>query len=140
MDNAMYGGTTLMTQFREFYGEIISLKKWGIEKKCYTIFSCPQFFGKFDTYFGSNRPVFAGAWGVYPYLPSGNILVSDINSGLYILGLDIDDDGLAATEELLYGTNPEMADTDGDGLLDGDEVTYGYDPLVFDEVMGLYFL
>ena len=27
MDNAMYGGTTLMTQFREFYGEIISLKK-----------------------------------------------------------------------------------------------------------------
>ena len=82
---------------------------------------------------GSNRPVFAGAWGVYPFFLSGNILVSDINSGLYIFGLDVDDDGLSATEELSYGTNPEVEDTDGDGLLDGDEVTYGYDPLVFDE-------
>ena len=25
------------------------------------------------------------AWGVYPYLPSGNILISDISSGLYIV-------------------------------------------------------
>ncbi|MCC7503143.1 MAG: choice-of-anchor B family protein [Flavobacteriales bacterium] len=29
---------------------------------------------------------FNGAWGVYPYLPSGNLLVSDIEGGLYILG------------------------------------------------------
>lgn len=29
---------------------------------------------------------FDGAWGVYPYLPSGNILVSDIDNGLFILG------------------------------------------------------
>lgn len=29
---------------------------------------------------------FNGAWGVYPYLPSGNILVSDIELGLFILG------------------------------------------------------
>ncbi|NQZ83356.1 MAG: sodium:calcium exchanger, partial [Colwellia sp.] len=26
-----------------------------------------------------------GAWGVYPFLPSGNILISDINGGLYVL-------------------------------------------------------
>ncbi len=26
-----------------------------------------------------------GAWGTYPYLPSGNILVSDINNGLFVL-------------------------------------------------------
>jgi hypothetical protein len=26
-----------------------------------------------------------GAWGVYPYLPSGTILVSDIDNGLFIL-------------------------------------------------------
>ncbi len=26
-----------------------------------------------------------GAWGVYPFLPSGNILVSDIDNGLYVL-------------------------------------------------------
>jgi choice-of-anchor B domain-containing protein len=29
---------------------------------------------------------FNGAWGVYPFLPSGNLLVSDIEQGLFILG------------------------------------------------------
>lgn len=29
---------------------------------------------------------FNGAWGVYPYLPSGNLLVSDMEEGLFILG------------------------------------------------------
>jgi len=33
-----------------------------------------------ETYTGYN-----GCWGVYPYLPSGNILASDISSGLFIL-------------------------------------------------------
>jgi len=41
--------------------------------------------GFFDTYTPDNGSSFNGAWGVYPFLPSGNILVSDINSGLYIL-------------------------------------------------------
>jgi choice-of-anchor B domain-containing protein len=41
--------------------------------------------GFFDTYTPSDSDNFNGAWGVYPFLPSGNILVSDINSGLYIL-------------------------------------------------------
>jgi choice-of-anchor B domain-containing protein len=39
----------------------------------------------FDTFTPANSASFNGAWGVYPFLPSGNILVSDINSGLYIL-------------------------------------------------------
>jgi choice-of-anchor B domain-containing protein len=29
---------------------------------------------------------FNGAWGVYPYLPSGNVLVTDIEEGLFVLG------------------------------------------------------
>jgi choice-of-anchor B domain-containing protein len=29
---------------------------------------------------------FNGAWGVYPYLPSGNLLTSDIEGGLFVLG------------------------------------------------------
>jgi choice-of-anchor B domain-containing protein len=28
---------------------------------------------------------FRGAWGVYPFLPSGNILISDISRGLFVL-------------------------------------------------------
>jgi choice-of-anchor B domain-containing protein len=39
----------------------------------------------FDTYPANDTPVFNGAWSVYPYLPSGTLLVSDIQSGLFIL-------------------------------------------------------
>lgn len=45
----------------------------------------PQEVGYFDTFPSSDNPSFNGAWGTYPYLPSGNILISDINSGLYIV-------------------------------------------------------
>jgi choice-of-anchor B domain-containing protein len=45
----------------------------------------PTEVGFFDTYPLNNSASFNGAWGTYPFLPSGNILVSDINSGLYIL-------------------------------------------------------
>ncbi|MES2800501.1 MAG: choice-of-anchor B family protein [Bacteroidota bacterium] len=38
----------------------------------------------FDTYPGQTIS-YDGAWGVYPYLPSGLILVSDITQGLFIL-------------------------------------------------------
>jgi choice-of-anchor B domain-containing protein len=39
--------------------------------------------GKYDTYAGSG-PGFVGAWGVYPYLPSGTIVVSNIDEGLFV--------------------------------------------------------
>lgn len=40
--------------------------------------------GNFDTFL---PPItgFNGAWGAYPYLPSGLVLVSDIGNGLYVL-------------------------------------------------------
>lgn len=41
--------------------------------------------GFFDTYPENNNTRFDGAWNVYPYLPSGNIIVSDINRGLFII-------------------------------------------------------
>ncbi len=39
----------------------------------------------FDTYPAHNTSSFVGAWGVFPFLPSGNLLVSDIDGGLYVL-------------------------------------------------------
>ena len=42
--------------------------------------------GYYDTYPGPSSG-FNGAWGVYPYLPSGNVIVSDIQSGLWVFGL-----------------------------------------------------
>ena len=41
--------------------------------------------GFFDTYPSNNGANFNGAWNVYPYLPSGNIVISDINSGLFVI-------------------------------------------------------
>jgi choice-of-anchor B domain-containing protein len=41
----------------------------------------------FDTYPASDAAVFNGAWSVYPFLPSGTLLVSDMQSGLFILTL-----------------------------------------------------
>ncbi|MBI1225495.1 MAG: choice-of-anchor B family protein [Bacteroidetes bacterium] len=40
--------------------------------------------GNFDTYIPANTG-YDGAWGAYPFLPSGLVLVSDIGNGLYIL-------------------------------------------------------
>jgi len=47
----------------------------------------PTEVGFFDTYPtpSANTATFAGAWGVYPFLPSGNILVSDSAYGLFIV-------------------------------------------------------
>ena len=41
----------------------------------------------FDTFPSSDATDFSGAWGVYPYLPSGTIIVSDRTHGLFILSL-----------------------------------------------------
>ena len=42
--------------------------------------------GNFDTSPLLSGDGFHGCWGVYPYLPSGIILASDIENGLYVLG------------------------------------------------------
>ncbi len=43
--------------------------------------------GRFDTSPLSNS-TFNGCWGVYSYLPSGNVLASDRQTGLFVLGTD----------------------------------------------------
>jgi choice-of-anchor B domain-containing protein len=43
----------------------------------------PTLAGQYDTYTGTGGP-YTGAWGVYPYLPSGYIIVSDMVTGLYV--------------------------------------------------------
>ena len=39
---------------------------------------------EYDTYAPNSHASYKGAWGVYPYLPSGNIIVSDMQTGLYV--------------------------------------------------------
>ena len=40
---------------------------------------------EYDTYSPNSHASYKGAWGVYPYFPSGNIVVSDMQTGLYLL-------------------------------------------------------
>ncbi|RSK41748.1 choice-of-anchor B family protein [Mangrovimonas spongiae] len=41
--------------------------------------------GYFDTHPESNGTAFNGAWSVYPYFSSGNIIISDIERGLFVV-------------------------------------------------------
>lgn len=41
--------------------------------------------GYFDSFPFSDSATFNGAWGVYPFLPSGVVLLGDVNGGLFVL-------------------------------------------------------
>ena len=58
----------------------------------------------YDTWPGASGG-FNGAWGCYPFLPSGNILMSDISTGLYIVKPQISD--LSITHAPLVDTGNE---------------------------------
>lgn len=45
--------------------------------------------GHYDTYPGVNSTAYQGCWNIYPYLPSGNIIASDISTGLYVIKLGV---------------------------------------------------
>jgi choice-of-anchor B domain-containing protein len=45
----------------------------------------PEPVGFFDTYPGSEAAEFEGAWSVYPFFPSGNVLISTKRQGLFVV-------------------------------------------------------
>lgn len=44
----------------------------------------PKLLGYYDTYLPSDHQSYRGAWGVYPLLPSGRIIASDMQQGLFV--------------------------------------------------------
>lgn len=64
----------------------------------------------FDTYPGSDSAEFNGAWSNYPFFPSGTIIVSDIERGLFVLRLDAQPAALAVSVE---GATPEFLNPAG---------------------------
>lgn len=50
----------------------------------------PQRIAYFDTYSLPNQGDYSGAWGVYPFLTDNNVLVSDMQSGLFLLEVNSD--------------------------------------------------
>ena len=50
----------------------------------------PILIGYYDTFDPDHHESYMGAWGVYPFLPSGNILISDMQTGLYLFEVNYD--------------------------------------------------
>jgi choice-of-anchor B domain-containing protein len=78
--------------------------------------------GHFDTSPAYSGSGFHGCWGVYPWLPSGNILATDIEEGLYILKADYPKafhlNGVAVdsiTGDLLFNVQYEVTGTNISG-------------------------
>lgn len=44
--------------------------------------------GSYNTYTGTFPGVYHGAWGAYPFFPSGRILISDMEHGLFVVTYD----------------------------------------------------
>lgn len=73
----------------------------------------------FDTYPENNNTGFEGAWNVYPFFPSGTVIVSDINRGLFILdasailgnNMVLDNDPLFAGQSATLRVNNASANT-----------------------------
>ncbi len=61
--------------------------------------------GYYDTYSSIYCSGFKGNWGVDPQLPSGIILASDVQSGLFILEFDYNEESICDGDSLLFDTS-----------------------------------
>ena len=64
--------------------------------------------GFFDTFPDNDDAVFAGTWGNYPFLPSGNIVISSGDEGLFVVRMA---DTVSASAEATTTAQPAPADT-----------------------------
>lgn len=96
--------------------------------------------GSFNTWPGDNNAMFNGLWGNFPYFPSGIVIGSDIEKGLFVwrIDLDVDEtpgdltgDGTVGVDDLLILLNnwgpcgdPDdcPADITGNGVVNVDDM------------------
>ena len=85
----------------------------------------PPHVGYFDTYPANNNPGYNGAWSVYPFFPSGTVLISDQARGLFIL-----DVSQAVGKRMALQISPLIAgqtvDLDIDGAKPNQRVHFAY--------------
>lgn len=70
--------------------------------------------GFFDSYPNNNNASFSGAWSVYPYFESGNIVISDINRGFLLVKSSSYD---STPPNAICGTATVSIDANGIGTL-----------------------
>lgn len=86
----------------------------------------------FDTYPNNNNASFNGAWSVYPYLKSGNIIISDIDRGFFLVrpntAIDNVDPVASCKDATVYlnadGIATITSDDINDGSTDNSGTTY----------------
>ncbi len=107
-ETANYGGTAIVHNvyaignfaYASYYTE--GVRAWHITDPDTLIVA-----GHYDTYPSGNGASFTGAWGVYPFLGSGNLIVSDMVGGLFVVTFDIAQKGqLAVTVRDSAGQHP----------------------------------
>jgi hypothetical protein len=78
--NAYFKGNLI---WMSYYQDGVVVFDWSDENHVKEIAS-------YDTYpqNGTTYSSFQGCWNVYPYLPSGNVIASDITNGLFVVRLD----------------------------------------------------
>ena len=68
-------------------------------------------FGYFDTAPGGDQATFNGLWSVYPYFPSGTVIGSDLESGLFVWTISGN-----LLDITVVGGAPAALDPDGDNV------------------------
>ena len=76
--------------------------------------STPILMGYYDTFEPNHHDSYMGAWGVYPFLPSGNILLSDMQTGLYVF--EVNYDNPLSDDEILVNKN-KIYPNPSDGII-----------------------
>lgn len=69
---------------------------------------CAREIAWLDTFPPDNAQNFNGAWGVYSALPSGNILVSDRDYGLFIARVDCNENGFDDDDDITAGLSMDL--------------------------------
>ncbi len=65
--------------------------------------------GFFDTYPQSDSANFDGAWNVYPYFESGNLIISDLNEGFFLVKSNDDVLSIEDTDSTRFLISPNPA-------------------------------
>lgn len=73
----------------------------------------------FDSFPGSDSPNYNGAWSNYPFFPSGNVIISDIDRGLFVVRVDAQLRPMALSQA---GTAPSTVNPAGGDVLSANTV------------------
>ena len=74
----------------------------------------------FDTYPGSDSASYNGSWSNYPFFPSGNVIISDIERGLFVVRVDAELRPMALANA---GELPSVVDPAGGAVLSAEPIT-----------------